>query len=139
MSLDVGFTPDPPVMVHRHVLKLFPESQAGRVHLHFLPDGYNAHKQGIAVVVEGDPQQEDETSYSRDLVRVSVYGPNHDQTRKMGRDIYTSLTQGVTGIGLGVSRARSTFFGSGPSYQPTGFVSTMSVSVGIAKFLATLT
>lgn len=137
MSLDIGFTPDPPVLVHRHVLKLFPEAQAERVHLHFLPDGYNAGKQGVAIVVAADPQQEDDTSYSRDLVRVSVYGPNHDQARKMGRDLYTSLTQGVTGIGLGVSRKRSTFFGSGPSYQPTGFVSTMSLSVGIGKFFAT--
>lgn len=137
MSLDIGMAPDPPVLVHRHVLKLFPEAQAGRVHLHFLPDGYNADKQGIAVVVEGDPSQEDETSYSRDLVRVSVYGPNHAQVRSLGRRLYSALTQGMTGVGLGVSRKRSTFFGSGPSYQPTGFVSTMSVSVGISKFLAT--
>lgn len=139
MSLDFGLTPDPPLLVYRHVLRLFPESDADMVHLHFLPDGYNCHTDGVAVVVAADPQQEDETSYSRDLVRVSVYGPDHDQARRLGRRLYTALTQGMTGIGLGVSRRRSTFFGSGPSYQPTGFVSTMSVSVGIGKLFATPT
>lgn len=139
MSRDFGLTPDPPVLVHRHVLKLFPEGDADMVHLHFLPDGYNCHTDGVAVVVAADPQQEDETSYSRDLVRVSVYGPDHTQARNLGRRLYTALTQGMTGIGLGVSRRQSNFFGSGPSYQPTGFVSTMSVSVGIGKLFATPT
>lgn len=137
MSLDFGLTPDPPILVYRHVLKLFPED-GDMVHLHFLPDGYNAAEDGFAVVVAGDPQQVDEPAYSRDLVRVSVYGPgrnheDHDQVRRLGRRMYTALTQGMTGVGLGVSRKRSTFFGSGPSYQPTGFVSTMSISVGIGK------
>ena len=137
MRLDFGLTPDPPILVHRHVLRLFPERDADMVHLHHLPDGYNATKDGVAVVVAGDPQQEDETAYSRDLVRVSVYSSDHEQARNLGRRLYTALTQGMSGIGLGVDRRRSTFFGSGPSYQPTGFVSTMSVSVGIGKLFAT--
>lgn len=138
MRLDFGLTPDPPILVQRHVLRLFPEADADMVHLHFLPDGYNCHTDGVAVVVAADPQQEDETTHSRDLVRVSVYGPDHDQVRRLGRRLYTALTQGMSGIGLGVSRRRSTFFGSGPSYQPTGFVSTMSISVGIGKLFVSV-
>ena len=133
MLPDFGITPDPPALVHRHVLRLFEERDADLVHLHFLPDGYNCHQDGIAVVVQDDAAGVDETSHSRDLVRISVYGPDHDQVRRLGRNLYTALTQGMTGIGLGISRSDSRFFGSGPSYQPTGFVSTMSLSVGIGK------
>lgn len=133
---DIGLTPDPPSIVYRHLLKLFPEEDTDLVHQHFLPDGYNCHTDGVAVVVGSDVQQVDESSYSRDLVKVTVYGPDHTMVRRLGRDIYTALTQGMTGIGLGVDRKASTFFGSGPSYQPTGFVSTMSVSVGTGRLFA---
>ena len=133
MLTEFGVTPDPVAIVHRHVLKLFPEADQDMVHLHFLPDGYNCHTDGVGVVVSSDVAQVDESAHSRDLVKVSVYGPDHDQVRRLGRNLYTALTQEMTGVGLGVSRSASTFFGSGPSYQPTGFVSTMSLSVGIAK------
>lgn len=103
------------------------------IHEFLLPDGYNCHTDGLTIVVTGDVNQTQGTAHSRDLVKISVYGPDHDQVRRVGRNIYTALTQGMTGIGLGVSLAQSTFFGSGPSYQPTGFVSTMSVSVGIGR------
>lgn len=108
------------------------------VHFLNLPDRYNAMKHGIAVVVNEDVNQDDDTTYSRDLVRVSVYGPEHQMVRNIGRNIHTSLTQGLTGIGLGIDRRRSTFFGSGPSYQPTGFVSTMSISVGLHRMFPKL-
>lgn len=137
MSLDVGVTPDLPRIVHTHVLKLLPEDAQDMVHLYALPDGYNCDTDGMAIVVDDDVAQVDETTYTRDLVRISVYGPTHDRVRSLGRRIYTALTQGLTGVGLGVSRSRSRFFGSGPSYQPTGFVSTMSLSVGIGKILVT--
>lgn len=133
MEVNFGVTPDPPRVVHRHVLRLFDERDHDMVHFLNLPDGYNAHKDGVAVVVTEDVSQDDESAHARDLVRVSVYGPAHGQVRKLGRNLYTSLTQGVTGAGLGVDRARSSFFGSGPSYQPTGFVSTMSISVGFGR------
>lgn len=136
MSVDFGLTPDLPTLVYRHVTKLFDEADADMIHLHFLPDGYNCNKHGIAVVVADDASQEDETAYTRDLVRVSVYGPDHTQVRNLGRRLYVAMTQGMTGIGLGVSRSRSTFFGSGPTQAPTGFVSTMSLSVGIGKTFA---
>lgn len=138
MSIDIGFTPDPPVLVHRHVLRLVGEADADMVHLMDLPDGYNAHKDGLAIVVNEDVNQDDDTTHTRDLVRVSVYGANHDLVRRWGRSLYTALTQGVSGIGLGVSRQRSTFFGSGPSYKPTGFVSTMSLSIGVGRLFATI-
>lgn len=138
MSLDIGFTPDPVPLVFRHVSKLFPESDADMLHEHHLPDGYNCHAHGVAVVIAEDVVQDDDTAHERDLVRVSVYGPDHMLVRRLGKNLYTALTQGVTGIGLGVSRSRSTFFGSGPSYEPTGFVSTMSLSVGIGKLFASL-
>lgn len=130
---NIGFTPDPVQLVHRHVLRLFEDVDHDMVHFLNLPDGYNAMKHGIAVVVNEDVNQDDDTTYSRDLVRVSVYGPEHQMVRNLGRNIHTSLTQGLTGIGLGIDRGRSTFFGSGPSYQPTGFVSTMSISVGLHR------
>lgn len=136
MSLEIGFAPDPPRLVHREVLKLIPEADADMVHLFFLPDGYNCHNHGVAVVVAEDVNQDDDTAHSRDLVKVSVYGPDHDLVRRLGRGLYTALTGGVTSVGLGVSRSKSRFFGSGPSFQPTGFVSTMSISVGISKLFA---
>lgn len=135
----VGFAPDPVTLVHRHVLRLFEDVDHDMVHFLNLPDEYNAHKDGIAVVVAEDVNQDDETVYSRDLVRVSVYGPVHQSVRKLGRNLHTSLTQGITGIGLGIDRDRSTFFGSGPSYQPTGFVSTMSISVGVSRMFRDIT
>lgn len=137
MLPDFGVTPDPPARVHKHVLRLIPEADHDMVHLHFLPDGYNCHTDGMAVVVGGDTAEVDGVAHSRDLVKISVYGPDHKMVRRLGRNLYTALTQGMTGIGLGVSRSSSRFFGSGPSYQPTGFVSTMSLSVGIAKMFFT--
>lgn len=130
---DIGFSPDPVQVVHRHVLRLFEGVDHDMVHFLNLPDGYNAHNDGIAVVVNEDVNQDDETAHARDLVRVSVYGPEHQMVRNLGRNLHTALTQGLTGIGMGVDRSRSTFFGSGPSFQPTGFVSTMSISVGIHR------
>lgn len=133
MFPSVGLTPDPVVMVHRHVLRMFPDRDSDMVHLHFLPDGYNPAKSGVAVVIEGDTSQVDGVTHSRDLVKVNVFGPDHQQVRVLGRRLYTALTQGLSGIGLGVDRSRSQFFGSGPSYTPTGFVSTMSISVGAGR------
>lgn len=138
MPAEIGIAPDATQILHRHVRRLFPEEDQDMVHLHFLPDGYNCHKDGLAIVVADDPGMDDETTHVRDLVRVSVYGPSHDRVRKLGRNMHTALTSGVTGIGLGVSRSKSPFFGSGPSYQPTGFVSTMSISVGLVKWFAAL-
>lgn len=137
MRPDFGITPDPPALVYKHVAKLFSEDDADMLHLHYLPDGYNCHTDGMAVVVGGDTAEVDGAAHSRDLVKISVYGPDHQMVRRLGRNLYTALTQGMTGIGLGVSRSGSRFFGSGPSYQPTGFVSTMSLSVGIAKMFFT--
>ena len=133
MLPDFGVTPDPADLVHKHVLKLFPAADQNMVHLHFLPDGYNCHNDGVGVVVSSDVAQVDDSAHSRDLVKVSVYGPDHMMVRRLGRNLYTALTQGMTGVGLGVSRSDSQFFGSGPSFKPTGFVSTMSLSVGIGK------
>ena len=137
MRPDFGITPDPPALVYKHVVKLFSEEDADMLHLHFLPDGYNCHTDGMAVVVGGDTAEVDGVAHARDLVKISVYGPDHKMVRRLGRNLYTALAQGMTGIGLGVSRSGSRFFGSGPSYQPTGFVSTMSLSVGIAKMFFT--
>lgn len=138
MSHSIGLTPDPVRAVFRHVSRFFSEEDQDIMHLHNLPDGYNCHHDGLAIVVTEDAQQADDTGHARDLVRVSVYAPDLDLVRRVGRNIYTSLTQGVSGIGLGISRSRSSFFGSAPSYQPTGFVSTMSLSVGMGRIFATI-
>lgn len=138
MSHDFGYTPDLVALVHTHVLRCFREEDADMVHQHFLPDGYNCHTDGVAVVVAEDTMDVDDTSYSRDTVRISIYGPDYALVRTMGRRLWTAMTQGMTGIGLGVLRSQSTFYGAGPSFQPTGFVSTMSLSVGIAKLLTVL-
>lgn len=129
----VGFTPDPPALVHRHLLRFFAAEDAGMIHLHFLPDGYNARKDGLAIVVSGDVSQVDDVAHTRDLVKISVYGATHATVRKFGRNIYTVMTSGIPSVSLGISRKQSMFFGSGPSFKPTGFVSTMSLSVGIGK------
>lgn len=138
MFPDIGITPDPVRIVHRHVGRLLAESNRDMLHLFHLPDGYNTHKNGTAIVVSEDVGQVDGAGHSRDGVTVSVYSPVYEEARRLGRNLYTALTQGVTGIGLGVSRQRSVFYGAGPSYTPTGFVSTMTISVGLSRFFATL-
>lgn len=137
MSSDIGIAPDPAAVVFRHMQRLYPQDYHDMLHLHALPDGYNCHTDGLAIVVDDDISQVDESSYSRDLVQINVFGPDRALVSKTGRVLYAALTQGASGIGLGVSRSKSKFFGVGPSYQPTGFVSTMSISVGIGKVLAT--
>lgn len=134
MFPDVGITPDPARIVHRHVGRLLAESDQDMLHLYYLPDGYNTHKHGTAIVVSEDVGQVDGAGHTRDGVKVSVYSPVYEEARRLGRNLYTALTQGVTGIGLGVSRQRSVFYGAGPSYTPTGFVSTMTISVGLSRF-----
>ncbi len=134
MSLDFGVSPDPVRVVHRHVSCLLPDEDQDMLHLFHLPDGYNTHKNGTAIVVSEDVGQVDGAGHSRDGVTVSVYSPVYEEARRLGRNLYTALTQGVTGIGLGVSRQRSVFYGAGPSYTPTGFVSTMTISVGLSRF-----
>lgn len=133
MFPDLGMTPDPVSLVYRAVLQLLPKSEADVVHELQLPSGYNCHEQGIAIVVMGDVSQTDDTAHSRDLVKINVFGPTRAGVRRIGRTLYTALTQGIAGIGLGVSRKHSVFFGDGPSFKPTGFVCTMSISVGMSK------
>lgn len=133
MSHEIGMTPDPVELVHRQLLRFFTAGDSDMVHLHFLPDGYNASKDGLAVVVSGDAAQIDDVSHTRDLVTISVYGATHATVRKFGHSIYTVMTSGIPSVSLGISRRQSTFFGSGPTFKPTGFVSTMSLSVGIGK------
>lgn len=138
MSLDIGIAPDPVAVLYRHVLRLFPDADHDMIHLHHLPDGYNCHTHGLAVVVLEDVAMVDDTAHSRDLVKVNVFGPEHALVRRLGRNLYMALTQGMTGVGLGVSRSKSRFFGSAPSHKPTGFVATMSISVGVSKLFADL-
>lgn len=133
---NVGFTADPVRLVFNHVARLFPSEDSDMLHMLNLPDGYNCAKDGVAIVVSEDSQQTDGAAHSRNLVRISVYGADLAQVRSLGRSLYTAMTQGVTGIGLGVSRTRSMFFGAAPNFQPTGFVSTMSLSVGVGRLFA---
>lgn len=136
MPVDFGITPDPVLMVARVIGRMIPDD-VDMLHVRDLPDGYNAHKDGLAVVVGDDVPQVDGVSHSRDLVRVSVYGPDRDLVLRWGRNLHSALTQGVGGVGLGVSRTRSAFFGVGPSFKPTGFVSTSSLSVGMGRIFRT--
>ncbi|QQB45295.1 hypothetical protein I6I10_07035 [Corynebacterium glucuronolyticum] len=64
------------------------------VHKIALPDGYNAATDGLAIVVTDDVTQVDETTHTRELVRISVYGPDREGIRALGRRLYTAMTQG---------------------------------------------
>lgn len=132
-SVMIGLTPDPPELVYRQLLRFFTAEDADMVHLNSLPDGYSAPKDGLAVVVTEDVQQGNDVAHTRDLVTISVYGATHATVQKFGRNIYTVMTSGIPAVSLGISSKQSMFFGSGPSFKPTGFVSTMSLSVGIGK------
>lgn len=133
MFPDIGVTPDPVEVMYNAVCRVLPDTDVDMVHKLQLPDGYNCHQDGMAIVVMGDVNQVDETVYSRDLVKVNVYGPDRDSVRRIGRELYTVLTRGLVGISLGVSRSKSMFFGDAPSFKPTGFVCTMSISVGFGR------
>lgn len=133
MLAEFNYMPDPVNIAYQRLLKLFPEDWHDAVHLHHLPDGYNAMNDGIAMVAMADDMQLDETAHTRELVKINVYGADFHQVATYGRRIYMAFTQSLAGYGLGIDTRQSRFFGAAPSHRPTGFVSTMSLSTGIDK------
>lgn len=130
---------DAVTLVHKRLTKALPKrfnsdgSAFPYIHQHHLPDRWNPNL-GVAVVVADDAPQVRETGHDRVLVRITVHSPTFDTSRKWGRNIYDFLTSPFGGLGLGVSKSRSTGVVVAPDSLAGGYVSTMSISVGMSKF-----
>ena len=97
-----------------------------------LPEKWNPNK-GLAVVVADGPPQGGDTGHDRDLVRVSVHAHSRDLVRKFGRAISDYLLSPLGGLGLAISRTRSTRPIVGPDSLTGGYVSTASYSCGTSR------
>lgn len=102
------------------------------VYRHTLPEKWNVH-QGLAVVIADGPMQASDTAHDRQLVRVTVHAPTLHMARKFGRSISEYLFSPFGGLGLAISRPRSTFLGVGPDSLAGGYVSTASYSCGTSR------
>lgn len=127
---DMLFSQDPVEKLYNDLRQAIPEEIA--VYLHTLPDTWNPNL-GLAVVVADDAPQGGDTAYDRDLVNVAVYAPTFDMARKMGRSIAQYLFSPYGGLGLAISRPRSTRPIVGPSSLRGGYVSTASYSCGTSR------
>lgn len=124
------FSQDPVEKLHRDLRSALPAEIP--VHLHTLPEKWNPNMGLVVVVADGTPQSGD-TAHNRDLVSVTVYAPSFDLARKMGRSIADYLFSPYGGLGLSISRARSTRPIVGPSSLRGGFISTASYSCGTSR------
>lgn len=137
--VDFGVARDPTTAMWRHLKRVLPErkGKSGEpfnwIHLHHLPDGWNPNH-GVAVVVADDASQTRETAHDRAMVRVTVHAPTFDSARRWGRNIHTFLLSPFGGLGLGISRTRSTGVPVAPDSLAGGFVATASYSCGMSKF-----
>ena len=127
---DLLFSDDPQARLVEHLRRALPSGVG--VYSQTLPDRWNPNM-GLAVVVADDASQVRESTFDRVLVRVSVHAPTFDLSRKYGRSIYEFLTSPIGGVGLGISRQRSTSPVVGPNSLAGGFVSTCSYSCGCSK------
>lgn len=102
------------------------------VHENSLPEKWNPNH-GAAVVVADDAPQDQETTYDRELVRVSVHAPSFEMSRKLGRNIKDYLLSPLGGLGLAINRRRTTGVIVGPNSLAGGYVATCSYSCGTSK------
>lgn len=97
-----------------------------------LPEKWNPNK-GLAVVVADGPPQGGDVAHNRDLVRVTVHAHSRDLVRRFGRSISDYLLSPFGGLGLAISRSRSTRPIVGPDSLTGGYVSTASYSCGTSR------
>lgn len=131
--VDFLLSKDATIMLHRHLVRALPD-RGGKewIYLHELPNGWNPDK-GLAVVVGDDANTRNDTSYDRNLVRISVHASSHHAARKLGRNIHQYLLSPLGGFGLGIDRERSTAVIVGPDSLAGGYVATTSISCGTSK------
>lgn len=129
---------DQTTALHRQLVKALPERK-GRdgkavdwIFLHTLPKTWNPDK-GLAIVVNDDASITNDTAHDRKMVRVSVHSHDYAAARKMARNIHSYFTSPLGGLGLGISRRRSTGVIVGPDSLAGGYVATASFSCGTSK------
>lgn len=133
-----GVAADSTAVMWRHLKRTLPErtGKGGQpleyIHLHHLPDGWNPNM-GVAVVVADDATQTQETAHDRTMVRVTVHAPDLATARKFGRNIHNYLLSPLGGLGLGISKRRSTGVPVAPDSLAGGYVATASYSCGMSK------
>lgn len=127
---DMLFSQDPCVKLFNHLRSALP-SQV-QVYQHSLPEKWNPSR-GLAVVVADDATQASDTGHDRVLVRVTVHSHSFDLSRKFGKSIYEYLLSPMVGLGLSISRTRSTKPIVGPDSLAGGFISTASYSCGSSR------
>lgn len=128
--LGMLFSQDPVEKLHGELRSALPSEVP--VYRETLSEKWNPNK-GAAVVVADDASQGGDTAHDRSLVRVTVHAPTHELARKMGRSIAEYLFSPYGGLGLAISRTRSTRPIVGPSSLTGGFISTASYSCGTSR------
>lgn len=127
---DILFSPDSVDKLYRDLRQALPDELP--LYRDSLPEKWNADKGAAVVVADGAPQGGD-TAHDRDLVRVTVHAPTRDLARNLGRAIADYLFSPIGGLGLAISRPRSTRPIIGPDSLRGGYVSTASYSCGQSR------
>lgn len=124
------FSQDPAEKLYKELGKALPDSVP--VYRETLPEKWNPNK-GMAVVVADGASQGGDTAHDRELVRVTVHAHSFDLVRKTGRAIAEYLFSPYGGLGLSISRTRSTRPIVGPDSLAGGYISTASYSCGTSR------
>lgn len=124
------FSQDPTQKLYAHLRRAIPSEVT--VCEHSLPKGWNPTMGAAVVVADGAPQARD-TGHDRTLVRVSVHAPTFAIARRLGRSINEYLLSPMGGLGLSISRTRSTGVIVGPDSLKGGYVATCSYSCGTTR------
>lgn len=127
---EVLFSQDPVTKIHGDLREALPDGLP--VYLETLPEKWNANQGTAVVVADGAPQGGD-TAHDRDLVRVTVHAPTRDLARRFGRAIADYLFSPFGGLGIAISKTRSTRPIVGPDSLRGGYVSTASYSCGTSR------
>lgn len=128
--LDMLFSQDPVEKLHSDLRSALPPEIP--IFRETLPEKWNAHR-GLAVVVADGASQGGDTAHDRELVRVTVHAPSFELARKLARSIADYLFSPYGGLGLAISRTRSTRPIVGPSSLTGGFIATASYSCGTSR------
>lgn len=127
---DILFSPDPVEKLYNDLRRALPNELP--LYRDSLPEKWHADKGAAVVVADGAPQGGD-TAHDRDLVRVTVHAPTRDLARRFGRAIADYLFSPFGGLGIAISKTRSTRPIVGPDSLRGGYISTASYSCGQSR------
>ncbi|MBE7338124.1 hypothetical protein [Corynebacterium aurimucosum] len=127
---DLLISQDPTTKMYHHLQRVLPPDVS--VYKHSLPEKWNPNA-GLAVVVMDDATQTRDTAHDRALVRVNIHSHSFDLSRRFARSVNEYLLSPMGGLGLSISRRRSTGVIVTPSSLGAGYIATCSYSCGTAR------